>query len=54
MKEMEHLKAATDTVYQQLADNPGTGIPVDPDLVDFMGIPEATDQTDDGDIQVAD
>lgn len=54
MKEMEHLKAVTDTVYQQLADNLGIGIPVDPDLVDFMGIPEASDPTDDGDIQVTD
>lgn len=53
MTEFEHLKATVDIVYQQLADSPG-GVPVDPDLIDFMGIPEAQDQADDGDIQVAD
>ena len=53
-QENERLKAAADDIYQQLADNPGIGIPVDPDLVDFMGIPEAPEQADEGDIQEAD
>ena len=37
----ERLKAAADDIYQQLADNPGIGIPVDPDMIDFLGLTEA-------------
>lgn len=47
----DHLKAAADAVYQQLADNP-EGVPVDPDIIDFMGLTEVGD--DDGDVQIAD
>lgn len=52
--ENERLKASADDIYRQLADNPGMGIPVDPEMIDFLGIPESPDQTDDGDIQVVD
>lgn len=54
MAENDHLKAAADAVYQQLANNP-EGVPVDPDVIDFMGLPEASNELndDDGDIQVA-
>ena len=48
-QENERLKAAADDIYQQLADNPGIGIPVDPDLVDFMGLPELPPELADGD-----
>lgn len=39
--EDELLKAAADDIYRQLADNPGIGISVDPDMVDFLGLTEA-------------
>lgn len=34
---MEYLKAAAQKVEQQAMDNPGMGIPVDPDVADYMG-----------------
>lgn len=34
---MEYLKAAAQKVEQQTLDNPGLGIPVDPDVADYMG-----------------
>jgi hypothetical protein len=34
---MEYLKAAARKVEQQALDNPGLGIPVDPDVADYMG-----------------
>ena len=34
---MEYLKAAAQKVEQQAMDNPGLGIPVDPDVADYMG-----------------
>ncbi len=47
--EDELLKAAADDIYRQLADNPGIGIPVDPDMVDFLGLPELPPELADGD-----
>lgn len=47
--EDESLKAAADDIYRQLADNPGIGIPVDPDMVDFLGLPELPPELADGD-----
>lgn len=46
--EDERLKAAADDIYRQLADNPGIGIPVDPDMVDFLGLTEAPPELADG------
>lgn len=37
MKEQEYLRAAADAVTEQAFDNPGFGIPVDPDVADYMG-----------------
>ena len=34
---MDYLEAAAKEVEQQAMDNPGMGIPVDPDVADFMG-----------------
>ena len=34
---MEYLEAAAKKVEQQAMDNPGIGIPVDPDVADYMG-----------------
>ena len=34
---MEYLEAAAQKVEQQAMDNPGMGIPVDPDVADYMG-----------------
>lgn len=34
---MDYLEAAAREVEQQAMDNPGMGIPVDPDVADFMG-----------------
>lgn len=36
-KEKDYLRAAADAVSEQAIDNPGFGIPVDPDVADFMG-----------------
>jgi len=36
-QEKEYLSAAARLVEQQALDNPGIGIPVDPDVADFMG-----------------
>lgn len=47
--EDELLKAAADDIYRQLADNPGIGISVDPDMVDFLGLTEAPPELADGD-----
>ncbi|HIX41428.1 MAG TPA: hypothetical protein H9857_11625 [Candidatus Desulfovibrio intestinigallinarum] len=47
--EDELFKAAADDIYRQLADNPGIGIPVDPDMVDFLGLTEAPPELADGD-----
>ena len=47
--EEEQLKAAADDIYRQLADNPGIGIPVDPDMVDFLGLSELPPELADGD-----
>lgn len=48
-QENERLKAAADDIYQQLADNPGIGIPVDPDMIDFLGLTEAPTELANGD-----
>ena len=32
-----YLEAAAREVYRQVAENPGLGIPVDPDVADHMG-----------------
>lgn len=48
-QENERLKAAADDIYQQLADNPGIGIPVDPDMIDFLGLAEAPPELEGGD-----
>ena len=37
MQEKEYLKAAARAVEEQVEANPSLGIPVDPDLADFMG-----------------
>jgi hypothetical protein len=37
MKTDEYLKAAAKAIERQALDNPGLGIPADPDLADFMG-----------------
>ena len=37
MHEKDYLKAAACAVEEQAEANPGLGIPVDPDLADFMG-----------------
>jgi hypothetical protein len=37
MNNQEYLKAAADAVEKQVLENPGLGIPVDPDVADFMG-----------------
>ena len=34
---MQYLEAAAQKVEQQAMDNPGLGIPVDPDVADYMG-----------------
>ena len=34
---MEYLEDAAQKVEQQAMDNPGLGIPVDPDVADYMG-----------------
>ena len=47
--EDELLKAAADDIYRQLAGNPGIGIPVDPDMVDFLGLSELPPELADGD-----
>ncbi len=36
-KDLEYLRAAADKVMQEMADNPDIGIPVDPDVAEFMG-----------------
>ena len=48
-QENERLKAAADDIYQQLADNPGIGVPVDPDMIDFLGLTEAPPELEEGD-----
>ena len=35
--EKEYLDAAAAQVFDQLADDPGLGIPIDPDVADHMG-----------------
>lgn len=47
--ENERIKAAADDIYGQLADNPGMGIPVDPEMIDFLGLPELPPELADGD-----
>ncbi|MGL4208456.1 MAG: hypothetical protein ACRCTY_03615 [Candidatus Adiutrix sp.] len=37
----EFLKMSAKAIEQQAMDNPGIGIPVDPDVADFMGISSA-------------
>lgn len=34
---MDYLQAAARRIEQQALDNPGLGIPVDPDIADYMG-----------------
>lgn len=38
--DLEELLAAACAVEEQALDNPGVGIPVDPDVADFMGAME--------------
>ena len=42
MKTDEYLKAAADAVERQLLNHPDLGLPVDPDVADFMGAFEET------------
>ncbi len=42
MKADEYLKAAAEAIERQAQANPDLGIPVDPDLADFMGAFEET------------
>ena len=37
MKHEDYLKAAADAVERQALENPDLGIPVDPDVADYMG-----------------
>jgi len=37
MNQMNYLKAAAHDVLRQADENPGLGIPVDPDVAEFMG-----------------
>ena len=37
MTDQEYLKAAAEAVEKQVLENPGLGIPVDPDVAEFMG-----------------
>lgn len=36
-REKNYLKAAAEAVAQQVTDNPLLGVPVDPDVADWMG-----------------
>lgn len=36
-KDLEYMKAAAHAVLRQAEDNPGLGVPVDPDVAEFMG-----------------
>lgn len=40
--QIDYLKAAAAMVEKQAAENPGIGIPVDPDVAEFMGAFEET------------
>lgn len=42
MKADEYMKAAADAIERQLMDNFDLGIPVDPDVAEFMGAFEET------------
>jgi len=42
-QEKEYLSAAARLVEQQALDNPGIGIPVDPEVADFMGAFESSE-----------
>ena len=37
INEQEYLMAAAEAVEKQVLENPGLGIPVDPDVAEFMG-----------------
>lgn len=37
IKNQEYLKAASHAVLRQAEENPGMGVPVDPDVAEFMG-----------------
>lgn len=45
--EVDFLTSAALIIEQQALDNPGIGIPVDPDLADFMGAFEGQENTGD-------
>ena len=36
-QELEYMKAAAHAALRQAEENPGLGIPVDPDVAEFMG-----------------
>ena len=37
MNDQAYLKAAAEAVEKQVLENPGLGIPVDPDVAEYMG-----------------
>jgi hypothetical protein len=37
MNDQAYFKAAAEAVEKQVLENPGLGIPVDPDVAEFMG-----------------
>ena len=41
-QQAEYLKAAAAMIEKQVMENPGLGIPVDPDVAEFMGAFEET------------
>lgn len=46
-KDLEHMQAAAHAVLRQAEDNPGLGIPVDPDVAEFMGAFESDENVAD-------
>ena len=54
MKELEYFIAAADAVERQALENPDIGIPVDPDVADYMGAFEEDAVTLDDVLEAAD
>lgn len=46
-KNTDYLKAAAQAVEEQVLENPGLGIPVDPDVAEFMGAFEGDEDLSD-------
>lgn len=54
MKHMDYLRAAADAVERQALENPDLGIPVDPEVADYMGAFEENAVTLDDVLESAD